>query len=184
MPRGTNRDENGPVSVVNGLFPLLVSLFTDHHMLMQYYATPPPARPGGGDTTDNRGFTLIELLVVIAIIAVLAAILFPVFARVQERGRQAACGSNLRQLATANQLYANDYEGYFVPAAPGYFVRDDRRWFGVRNPQGRFEPRDGPLVPYLGDGGALRVCPSFRTNVGFDMGTGGYVTTRWEWAHA
>ena len=50
-----------------------------------------------------RGFTLIELLVVIAIVAILAAILFPVFAQAREKGRQASCQSNLRQIGMAYQ---------------------------------------------------------------------------------
>jgi len=56
------------------------------------------------------GFTLIELLVVIGIIAIVAAILFPVFATARENGRRSACASNLKQLATAIQLYAQDYD--------------------------------------------------------------------------
>ena len=56
------------------------------------------------------GFTLIELLVVIAIIAILAAILFPVFARAREKARQTSCLSNLKQLALADQMYAQDYD--------------------------------------------------------------------------
>lgn len=59
-----------------------------------------------------RGFTLIELLVVIAIIAILASILFPVFARARAKGRQAACTSNMKQLATAIQMYANDADEF------------------------------------------------------------------------
>lgn len=59
------------------------------------------------------GFTLIELLVVIAIIAILAAILFPVFAQARERARSTQCISNLRQSATAVLLYAQDYEDTF-----------------------------------------------------------------------
>ena len=55
-----------------------------------------------------RGFTLIELLVVIAIIAILAAILFPVFARAREKARQTACLNNQRQIATAIQIWAQD----------------------------------------------------------------------------
>ncbi len=58
----------------------------------------------------RRGFTLIELLVVIAIIAILAAILFPVFARAREKARVASCQSNLKQLATAALMYAQDYD--------------------------------------------------------------------------
>jgi len=58
----------------------------------------------------RKGFTLIELLVVIAIIAILAAILFPVFARAREKARQASCLNNVKQLALAVQMYAQDYD--------------------------------------------------------------------------
>lgn len=63
----------------------------------------------------RRGFTLIELLVVIAIIAILAAILFPVFARAREKARQASCLSNLKQLGTALQMYVQDYDEMTPP---------------------------------------------------------------------
>lgn len=62
----------------------------------------------------RRGFTLIELLVVIAIIAILAAILFPVFARARDKARQASCQSNLKQLMLANNMYSQDYDEKLV----------------------------------------------------------------------
>ena len=58
----------------------------------------------------RKGFTLIELLVVIAIIAILAAILFPVFAKAREKARQAACVSNVKQIMNACQMYTQDYD--------------------------------------------------------------------------
>src|SRR5918994_1227423 len=58
----------------------------------------------------QSGFTLIELLVVIAIIAILAAILFPVFAQAREKARQSACLSNFRQLGMAMNMYLQDFD--------------------------------------------------------------------------
>src|SRR3954454_8547490 len=68
-----------------------------------------------GDSTmhnsrQRTGFTLIELLVVIAIIAILAAILFPVFAQARDKARQAVCLSNCKQVGTALQMYSQDYD--------------------------------------------------------------------------
>jgi prepilin-type N-terminal cleavage/methylation domain-containing protein/prepilin-type processing-associated H-X9-DG protein len=83
------------------------------------------ARRQTGFTLPNtRAFTLIELLVVIAIIAILAAILFPVFAQAREKARQTACLSNSKQLALGVLMYVQDYDEtfprsiYIQPAAP------------------------------------------------------------------
>jgi len=62
----------------------------------------------------RRAFTLIELLVVIAIIAILAAILFPVFAQAREKARQTSCVSNLRQLSLGATMYLQDYDEQFL----------------------------------------------------------------------
>src|SRR5437016_11167401 len=67
----------------------------------------------------SRGFTLIELLVVIAIIAILAAILFPVFAQAREKARQTTCVSNCKQWGVAFMMYLQDYDETY-PIAFGY----------------------------------------------------------------
>jgi len=67
----------------------------------------------------RKGFTLIELLVVIAIIAILAAILFPVFARAREKARQSSCTSNMKQLGLAMLMYAQDYDEIFCAMGEG-----------------------------------------------------------------
>jgi prepilin-type N-terminal cleavage/methylation domain-containing protein/prepilin-type processing-associated H-X9-DG protein len=93
----------------------------------------------------HRGFTLIELLVVIAIIAILAAILFPVFARARQKGYQASCQSNLKQIAQAILMYADDHEGYGPSSHTGscYKLVD-----GTVNAPGGFCNAGLQLAPY------------------------------------
>src|SRR4029077_18558621 len=69
---------------------------------------PPP--DGEPHAMKHRAFTLIELLVVIAVIAILAAILFPVFAQAREKARQTACASHMREVGMALVMYRQDYD--------------------------------------------------------------------------
>jgi prepilin-type N-terminal cleavage/methylation domain-containing protein/prepilin-type processing-associated H-X9-DG protein len=68
----------------------------------------------------KNAFTLIELLVVVAIIAVLIAMLLPALNQAREAAKQAACLSNLKQIGVATAMYPNDYNGWSMPAQPGY----------------------------------------------------------------
>ncbi len=115
--------------------------------------------------TRDAGFTLIELLVVIAIIAMLASILFPVFARAREKAREAACISNLKQIGLAVHMYAGDYDGrlplaneYPAPAPPadGYH----------QGPPGIADV----IEPYTKNRQIFR-CPSDTTNMFETQGT-------------
>ena len=79
-------------------------------------------------------FTLIELLVVIAIVAILAAILFPVFAQAKEAAKKSSCLSNMHQLGIASALYLNDYDGVFA-YQPKFALRADGTYpFGLTSP--------------------------------------------------
>src|SRR5690349_11848710 len=104
----------------------------------------------------SRGFTLIELLVVIAIIAILAAILFPVFAGVKEKARQTACASNLRQIGTGVSIYVQDYDKTF----PAY--RNDNNEWGTGTWGSHFESASlwiPQSLPYVKNT-KVSACPS------------------------
>jgi prepilin-type N-terminal cleavage/methylation domain-containing protein len=112
----------------------------------------------------TRGFSLIELLVVIAVIAVLAAILFPVFAQVRERARATVCLSNLKQIGTATLMYAQDYDDTLLwnPPWPGKSAKFAsmvaQRSDCIAHPTASFGQL---LAPYLG-GWAIFHCPSYK----------------------
>jgi prepilin-type N-terminal cleavage/methylation domain-containing protein/prepilin-type processing-associated H-X9-DG protein len=76
----------------------------------------------------RRGFTLIELLVVIAIIAILAAILFPVFAKAREKARQTSCLNNVKQLALSIIQYCQDYDERYPFSSGGYENTSIKWW--------------------------------------------------------
>src|SRR5213593_4341838 len=113
--------------------------------------------------TRRQAFTLIELLVVIAIIAILAAILFRVFAQAREKARQSACASNTKQIGTALYMYIQDYDerttgGCFVAYGcnvPGGLIDETGK------PNGKCCRYTGlwPLLPYTRNE-AIFACPS------------------------
>ena len=109
----------------------------------------------------KRGFTLIELLVVIAIIAILAAILFPVFAKARERARQAGCISNQKQIVIAAKMFADDWEGV-LPYVGTY--TDTNGWFYGNSweDHGNWSLGDGPIYDYVRAGQEVYKCPAIR----------------------
>jgi prepilin-type N-terminal cleavage/methylation domain-containing protein/prepilin-type processing-associated H-X9-DG protein len=101
---------------------------------------------------ETQGFTLIELLVVIAIIAILAAILFPVFARARAKARQASCLSNLKQIGLAFHCYASDYDDllpHFGPSKANWTYG----WYQDTTSYPRyFQIVYNALLPYIKNG--------------------------------
>ena len=115
----------------------------------------------------RSGFTLIELLVVIAIIAILAAILFPVFAQARESARTSACLSNIKEIGLAWTMYAQDYdETYPLSRSIGYPSSDDCAYVDPNNPKGFKLPRinwRAEVQPYIKNKQIYR-CPSNPNN--------------------
>jgi prepilin-type N-terminal cleavage/methylation domain-containing protein/prepilin-type processing-associated H-X9-DG protein len=106
-------------------------------------------------------FTLIELLVVIAIIAILAAILFPVFAQAREKARQTSCLSNMRQAGIAVQMYTQDYDEMLIPAT-NYAIPERPIWTAM-------------VQPYLKNHNIF-ICPSSNGDLPLDWNSRGYAS--------
>ncbi len=97
-----------------------------------------------------RAFNLIELLVVLSIISLLISITVPALSLLRVKGRQLYCRNNLRQLVLANEGYAHENDGSYVPGSSDIFTDNLHRWFGVReNISEAFDVRSGPLAEYI-----------------------------------
>ena len=119
-------------------------------------------------SSKHPAFSLVELLVVLGIIALLSAILLPVFAMVRGKARQASCASNLHQIGSAVQMYMQDFDGRFPRAVDP----SDKLWPSTWNGVGNFSSQI-PNLPYLQDclqpytgSGQVWACPG---DTGFDI---------------
>lgn len=127
---------------------------------------------------SKRAFTLLEVLIVVGVLALLFSLLIPGLSSARAQAKRTTCASNIRQLALANTMYAQENKSRCVPGAAD-FVANLKRWHGSRATTAQpFDSANGPLVPYLGTDRAIRDCPAlddFRTNAGaFERGCGGY----------
>jgi prepilin-type N-terminal cleavage/methylation domain-containing protein/prepilin-type processing-associated H-X9-DG protein len=138
----------------------------------------------------KKAFTLIELLVVIAIIAILAAILFPVFSQAKASAKGIACMSNMRQIGMAAQLYLSDWDDQWFPVSryeplPGYAPQ--MMWIGYDNNNAPLnsgyyglvfkpavnKPRPGMIDPYL-KSEAVKRCPMMPSEYQMAMAINGW----------
>jgi prepilin-type N-terminal cleavage/methylation domain-containing protein len=155
-------------------------LTTRFQETLSRHAIPAPRRRTAGDRTPEA-FTLVELLVVMAIIAILAALLLPVFSAAKAKGRQTACLSNLRQLGFALQTYASDNDGGLVanlPANPGsnsWVLGNMQISDQSTNPAGL---RQGLLFAYAGQPAVYR-CPADPAQTGGEPQVRSYSMNGW-----
>ncbi|MBI3923844.1 MAG: prepilin-type N-terminal cleavage/methylation domain-containing protein [Armatimonadetes bacterium] len=127
-----------------------------------------PVRP------QKKGFTLIELLVVIAIIAILAAILFPVFARAREKAKQATCQSNLKQLSLGFQMYAQDYDDTCLP----YHASGQYLWLAILHPYIKnTQIYSCPSTGYTATAAIAGACSCQPVRFGLNLGLFNYPAT-------
>lgn len=123
----------------------------------------------------RQGFTLIELLVVIAIIAILAAILFPVFAKARAKARTATCSSHMRQIALAISMYCGDNDG------SGPFTSWDPNAYGGAGWYIRLEQSLDAYSPNKTKSGTFWSCPESR-NYNLPFYLGGASDGRYRWS--
>jgi len=145
----------------------------------------------------KNGFTLIELLVVIAIIAILAAILFPVFAQAREKARAITCVSNMKEIGTATMMYAQDYDETY-PCGWGSLDGGQSMWRNTLQPYiqkyGNLTPTASDTEPWYDNptsSNGIYSCPDHPVNASFgptsygynafpsDTGSGSGMTTGW-----
>src|SRR5439155_21394844 len=150
---------------------------TNTHRDARSAGLPPGDRKVGATLYRRSGFTLIELLVVIAIIAILAAILFPVFAQAREKARQASCLSNLKQYSAATLMYMQDYDerfprnSYLQGSCIGTFYLDVVPY--VKNDQVPQCPseREAIDIPTMFAGFLAGACPGTPRFTGYTVNT-------------
>jgi prepilin-type processing-associated H-X9-DG protein/prepilin-type N-terminal cleavage/methylation domain-containing protein len=126
-------------------------------------------------SSKKTAFTLIELLVVVAIIAMLTAILFPVFARVRENARKTSCISNLKQIGLGIDQYGQDYDQRIMTVSMGGGTGKTRYWWALVNNAASTiaDENDGLLFPYMKNT-QVQACPSFDNKLRAALKLTGY----------
>jgi prepilin-type N-terminal cleavage/methylation domain-containing protein/prepilin-type processing-associated H-X9-DG protein len=125
---------------------------------------------------SRRGFTLIELLVVIAIIAILASILFPVFARARENARRSSCQSNLKQIGLGMMQYSQDYDEFMMPlgrsgttitpqSLADPYLKSFQIWKCPSSARSITNTADGAYPDYLGNYGTMTLMENTTTTL-------------------